>query len=561
MLKKNKLIKCLVLALALSTGACDKTEDAKKYKVTWVNYDDEVLEVDEEVVEGTTPTYDGYDPYRDVEDQYAFNFKGWDKELSPVTGDITYKATYEKYFIRAKVTFDLDGGTSNSYVDSTYIYSLSSQYFFFDVTKETYKFDGWSYNGTKVFNKNGDVVNEVPLVENMNFKAIYDHSVTLTITQDPNINVNIIGAGTYEYGTKVHVEIPNIDDMEAYWFEGFYYKNGELFDYFYDLEFDLMSDLELVAKFSPRMGTVKISSYQTNIGLVGFDMILWQNENHEKEFQVTSEVTVRAYRLDEAPEVSFLGWFDGDTKVSNDIVYTFTLMQESLELVAKWDCFILTAESEDISKGAVTADLNTKYLTSTSVTAIACFGYKFEGWYDGDTKVSSDSYYTFSMPARNLTLKAKFVDDISHVTVRSSGMVQGSVSGSGDYKPGETVTARVEYSLFEYRFSGWFIGEEMVSNETEYTFVMGNQPITIVALMTPVNYKLDVISNNEEMGTVTGSGTYGYGTYATLVATPKEGYHFDHWSDVNGFTISESATFSYFVLSCNTTIKAHFAKD
>lgn len=49
----------------------------------------------------------------------------------------------------------------------------------------------------------------------------------------------------------------------------------------------------------------------------------------------------------------------------------------------------------------------------------------------------------------------------------------------------------------------------------------------------PVTYTLTVLSNNEEMGTVTGSGTYEEGTEATLTATPNVGYCFVKWNDDN----------------------------
>ena len=47
----------------------------------------------------------------------------------------------------------------------------------------------------------------------------------------------------------------------------------------------------------------------------------------------------------------------------------------------------------------------------------------------------------------------------------------------------------------------------------------------------PNEYTLTVTANNKKWGTATGGGLYRYGQPATLVATPKEGYHFVRWSD------------------------------
>ncbi|MGM9818180.1 MAG: hypothetical protein ACI30B_04270, partial [Paludibacteraceae bacterium] len=50
----------------------------------------------------------------------------------------------------------------------------------------------------------------------------------------------------------------------------------------------------------------------------------------------------------------------------------------------------------------------------------------------------------------------------------------------------------------------------------------------------PLVYTLTVLSSNEEMGTVTGGGSYEAGTEVTLTATPtSEGYAFVKWSDEN----------------------------
>lgn len=59
------------------------------YTITWLNYNEEVLEVDENVLEGTMPTFDGKIPARD-----GYEFKGWDPEVVLVTGNATYTAQY-----------------------------------------------------------------------------------------------------------------------------------------------------------------------------------------------------------------------------------------------------------------------------------------------------------------------------------------------------------------------------------------------------------------------------------------------------------------------------------
>lgn len=76
------------------TYVAQYTEVPNTFTVTWVNYDDEVLDTLTEVAYGTTPTYEGEVPSRDRDAQYTYVFAGWTPEINEVTGNITYKAAF-----------------------------------------------------------------------------------------------------------------------------------------------------------------------------------------------------------------------------------------------------------------------------------------------------------------------------------------------------------------------------------------------------------------------------------------------------------------------------------
>lgn len=86
-------------------------ETLNSYKVIFKDEDGAVLDT-KTVDYGIVPTYTKAEPTKEANDQYTYRFNGWDKELSAVTGDVTYTAKYAQLTNAYKVTFiDLTGNT------------------------------------------------------------------------------------------------------------------------------------------------------------------------------------------------------------------------------------------------------------------------------------------------------------------------------------------------------------------------------------------------------------------------------------------------------------------
>ena len=67
--------------------------DVTYYHVRFVNYDESLLyEVD--VKEGEAATYSGETPTKPDDDEFTYEFKGWDKDLTNITEDVTTMAEY-----------------------------------------------------------------------------------------------------------------------------------------------------------------------------------------------------------------------------------------------------------------------------------------------------------------------------------------------------------------------------------------------------------------------------------------------------------------------------------
>ena len=104
---------------------------------------------------------------------------------------------------------------------------------------------------------------------------------------------------------------------------------------------------------------------------------------------------------------TFIGWYNGDEKLTGNLTYEFTMPAENVTYTAKW--IKVTVESEDTTKGTVSS-LTGTYLPgdTASVTATTNPGYTFIGWYNGDKKLTDRLTYEFTMPANEVTYTAKW---------------------------------------------------------------------------------------------------------------------------------------------------------
>ena len=86
------LISCVDNQTSNSESSSSVPQDVY-YHVTFLNYDDALLyEVD--VLEGHEAVYSGETPTKAEDDEFTYTFKGWDKDLSKITEDVTTKAEY-----------------------------------------------------------------------------------------------------------------------------------------------------------------------------------------------------------------------------------------------------------------------------------------------------------------------------------------------------------------------------------------------------------------------------------------------------------------------------------
>ena len=119
-----------------------------EYRVTWQNYDGEVLLVQENVPYGTEPYYDIVDtPEKPSTIDKSYFFDGWEPAIAPITGNTVFTATYREstrcYLITWKNWNNKTLKITSVNYGSMPVYDGINPTHVADETY-TYEFSGWS---------------------------------------------------------------------------------------------------------------------------------------------------------------------------------------------------------------------------------------------------------------------------------------------------------------------------------------------------------------------------------------------------------------------------------
>ncbi len=149
---------------------------------------------------------------------------------------------------------------------------------------------------------------------------------------------------------------------------------------------------------------------------------------------------------------------------------------------------------------------------------------------------------TYYLPAENNCRPAMGEDPnkpvyyklVADVVDACKGM--GTAEGSADNIPAGTEKTVKAIPNTGYEFVSWSDG----SHDATHTLVI-NSDTYIYASFQPIQYTLEVVvkDGQEGWGTVTGGGTYEYGTKPTYSATPADGYRFVKWEETGSTNASE----------------------
>ena len=362
------------------------------------------------------------------------------------------------------------------------------------------------------------------------------------------------GAGTYAAGQAVTVRAVAAEDAS---FVG-WFRNGTCVSSKKTYRFTVREDTSLYAVFASGSYVVSTVASPAEGGAVsGFG-----------GYEAGDRATLRAIAN---TGYSFAGWTDdkGETisenadytvKVTGDVTYTANFKPKSYQVV-------LSASDDGV--GTLSGEGSYQFGDTVELNATPMGTKRFVGWYVLDAEgnksllscdarcwVKLDKDMVEGLDDDALELQAVFADPYEvtvsgEVVVKDKASSRGCrVTGSGSFAVGDQVELTAVAGM-GYRFVGW-------STDKEGTSIVESATALDVTATQDMTYYAQFESDGQVTITVTGtsifrgtallvdgipagSRSYDRGDMFMAIAIPWKKYHFSHWVDDAGVTVSYSA--------------------
>ena len=244
------------------------------------------------------------------------------------------------------------------------------------------------------------------------------------------------------------------------------------------------------------------------------------------------------------------------TVTGNLYQYDYWYIDDITVDVADYLSYEITTASNPVAGGNTSGGGTYNYGSQVSVTAIPATGYEFTEWSENGSQVSTENPYNFTVTdARALT--AGFALQQFSIVTNSSPAEGGSTAGGGTFTYGSQATVTASPAV-GYDFLNWKENGNIVSTSPEYSFnVESNRNLTAHFVLQQFSVSLN--ASPLAGGTVSGGGSYNYGTTALVNAEAAAGWNFENWTE-NGNVVSTVAQYA-FVVNQSRNLTANFTQQ
>ena len=367
-------------------------------------------------------------------------------------------------------------------------------------TRDGYTFVGWDYDFSTPITKNTTITASWKANKDTKYKVEY-------YLQDLNAGYALSETYSYEdFGTTDTTVSVTPIDIEHFTFYAFMSKLGGNID---------------------GNGTLVLKVYYTRDTYT-----ITTNRNNDKAGTITSggtykydkQITLTATTKD---GYTFLGWFNGETKVYEDLSYTFNV-SEAITLTAKW-------KTHDDTK--YTVEYYLQNLEDNGYTLSDMYTYETQGTTDTTASVTPidiehftfNTNYSGNVLSGNidgkgtLVLKVYYARDKYTITTNRNNNKAGTITSGGTYKYDKEITLTAT-TKDGYTWLGWFNGETRVYSDLSCTFNV-SETITLTASWEAnedTRYKVEYYLQNIEDDNYTIDNTRSYETQGTTDTTASE---------------------------------------
>lgn len=259
---------------------------------------------------------------------------------------------------------------------------------------------------------------------------------------------------------------------------------------------------------------------------------------------------------------TFEGWFLNNNKVSGNSQYTVENIHSDGVYIAEFkptNCQI-TINVNDSNAGTATESRTVKYGESMALEAVAKEGYRFDGWMENGTTVSTESRWQLNNITGSRNLTAMFSKNKYSVTLNCWPASTGTATGQGTYDVGSDIKITAA-PISGYRFVSWSENGNVISTDSEYSINNISRDMFLLATFEKAQTRTYTItaSVSSANGKIVpeGKSTVSEGSAMSYVIMPKDGYIINAVY-VDGKSVGAVSSYSFSDVRGNHSISADF---